>query len=55
MKEKAEVVRGWLRKADSDMVALEAALGAGPGGALLCLVSEGCDGVLSLPLPEGRS
>jgi HEPN domain-containing protein len=29
MKEKADVVRGWLRKAASDMVTLEAALGAG--------------------------
>jgi hypothetical protein len=29
MKEKADVVRGWLRKAASDVVALEAALGVG--------------------------
>jgi HEPN domain-containing protein len=29
MKEKADVVRGWLRKAASDIVTLEAALGAG--------------------------
>ena len=29
MKTKADVVRGWLRKAASDMVTLEAALGAG--------------------------
>jgi HEPN domain-containing protein len=29
MKEKADVVRGWLRKAASDMVTLEAALAAG--------------------------
>jgi HEPN domain-containing protein len=29
MKEKADVVRGWLRKAASDLVTLEAALGAG--------------------------
>jgi HEPN domain-containing protein len=29
MKEKADVVRGWLRKAASDMVTLEAALDAG--------------------------
>ncbi len=29
MKEKADVVRGWLRKAASDVVTLEAALGAG--------------------------
>lgn len=29
MKEKADVVHGWLRKAASDIVALEAALGAG--------------------------
>lgn len=29
MKEKADVVRGWLRKGASDVVALEAALGAG--------------------------
>jgi HEPN domain-containing protein len=29
MKEKADMVRGWLRKAASDIVTLEAALGAG--------------------------
>jgi HEPN domain-containing protein len=29
MKKKADVVRGWLRKASSDVVTLEAALGAG--------------------------
>jgi HEPN domain-containing protein len=29
MKKKADVVRGWLRKAASDLVTLEAALGAG--------------------------
>jgi HEPN domain-containing protein len=29
MKEKSDVVHGWLRKAASDIVALEAALGAG--------------------------
>jgi hypothetical protein len=29
MKEKADVVQGWLRKAASDVVTLEAALGAG--------------------------
>ena len=29
MKEKADVVRGWLRKAASDIVTVEAALGAG--------------------------
>jgi hypothetical protein len=29
MEEKADVVRGWLRKAASDVVTLEAALGTG--------------------------
>jgi HEPN domain-containing protein len=29
MKEKADLVRGWLRKAASDVVSMEATLGAG--------------------------
>ncbi len=29
MKDKADLVRGWLRKADSDVVAMDAAFGAG--------------------------